>query len=93
MLGIRYWFLPTFTFFFRNEGVKWGLLAGTVFGYICYDLIHYFLHHAEVERAGKKKYWGRVKQYHMRHHYKQDYLGFGVSQKLWDVVFGTEIKG
>ena len=32
-----------------------------------------------------------MKSYHMQHHYKNGTVGFGVSSKLWDVAFGTEL--
>ena len=59
--------------------------AGLVFGYLCYDMIHYATHHFSM-RAG---IWQRLKQYHLVHHYKDDHVGFGVSSPLWDCVFGT----
>uniref|UniRef100_A0A7S3CN35 Fatty acid 2-hydroxylase n=1 Tax=Strombidium rassoulzadegani TaxID=1082188 RepID=A0A7S3CN35_9SPIT len=66
---------------------QWALLAGVDIGYIGYDMIHYFLHHADP----KDGYWKMMKVYHMQHHYKNGQLGFGVSNKFWDVVFRTEI--
>jgi len=56
-------------------------------GYIGYDMVHYYLHHCNP----KSGYWRDLKIYHMQHHYKNGALGFGVSQKFWDIVFGTEI--
>jgi 4-hydroxysphinganine ceramide fatty acyl 2-hydroxylase len=29
----------------------------------------------------------------MQHHYKNGDIGYGVSSKFWDYVFGTEIPG
>lgn len=59
--------------------------AGLIFGYLCYDGIHYATHHFSMRtRTGA---W--LKQYHLRHHYKDDREGFGVSSPLWDHVFGT----
>lgn len=59
--------------------------AGFLFGYLCYDMIHYATHHFSMKRG--IGLW--LKQYHMRHHYKDDHHGFGVSSPLWDFVFGT----
>jgi sterol desaturase/sphingolipid hydroxylase (fatty acid hydroxylase superfamily) len=28
----------------------------------------------------------------MQHHFKFGTIGFGVSSKFWDIVFGTEIQ-
>jgi 4-hydroxysphinganine ceramide fatty acyl 2-hydroxylase len=61
------------------------VFAGLVFGYLCYDMIHYATHHFEM-RSGV---WQWLKRYHLRHHYKDDTRGFGVSSPLWDFVFGT----
>jgi sterol desaturase/sphingolipid hydroxylase (fatty acid hydroxylase superfamily) len=59
--------------------------AGMVFGYLCYDMLHYATHHFSM----KKGVWLWLKQHHMRHHYGDDHTGYGVSSPLWDVVFGT----
>ena len=64
------------------------LFAGTLIGYILYDLSHYFLHHANPSN----EYWKELKTYHMQHHYKDGMMGYGVSQKFWDLVFDTELK-
>jgi len=59
--------------------------AGFVFGYVCYDSIHYAIHHFPL----KGRLWNRLKQHHLRHHFHDDHTGFGVSSPLWDYVFGT----
>ena len=56
--------------------------AGLLFGYLCYDMIHYATHHFSMKRG----VWLWLKQYHMRHHYKDDHIGYGVSSPLWDYV-------
>jgi dihydroceramide fatty acyl 2-hydroxylase len=61
------------------------LAAGTVAGYLTYDLVHYATHHFPMRR-GYAKY---IKRYHMAHHYKSPDTRFGVSSPLWDWVFGT----
>src|ERR1043166_1674213 len=62
--------------------------AGFVFGYICYDSIHYAIHHFPMKRG----VWHWLKQYHLRHHFHDDHVGYGVSSPLWDHVFGTTRK-
>ena len=62
-----------------------GAFAGFIFGYLCYDMIHYATHHFSMKRGAAL--W--LKQYHMRHHYKDDHHGYGVSSPLWDYVFRT----
>lgn len=61
------------------------IFAGMVFGYLCYDMLHYATHHFSM----KKGIWLWLKQHHMRHHYGDDHNGYGVSSPLWDYVFGT----
>lgn len=58
--------------------------AGGLFGYVCYDMTHYFLHHAKLP-----PYMRKLKKYHLEHHYKNYELGFGVTSWYWDKVFGT----
>jgi len=62
------------------------LTAGGLLGYVGYDLTHYYLHH-----SGKSwlSYFVDLKSYHLAHHYKQHRLGYGITSKLWDHVFGT----
>jgi 4-hydroxysphinganine ceramide fatty acyl 2-hydroxylase len=62
--------------------------AGFGFGYVCYDTIHYAIHHFPMKRG----IWRWLKQYHLRHHYNDDEAGFGVSSPLWDYVFKTTRK-
>ena len=61
--------------------------AGTLIGYIIYDLGHYYVHHG----TPKSGYYRALKTYHMQHHYKNGKAGFGVSNKFWDIVFRTEL--
>lgn len=62
------------------------MIAGTILGYVSYDMIHYATHHLPMK--------GRVlkflKRHHMEHHYKTPTARFGVSTNLWDEVFRTE---
>ena len=59
--------------------------AGFIFGYICYDEIHYATHHAPMKRGAAQ--W--LKHHHVLHHYRNPDRGYGVSTPLWDYVFGT----
>jgi len=61
------------------------VFAGLVFGYVCYDMLHYATHHFPMKRG----VWLWLKQYHLRHHYKDDHVGYGISSPLWDYVFRT----
>jgi len=66
-------------------GLAPAVFAGLLVGYLCYDMIHYATHHFSMKRG--VGLW--LKQYHMRHHYKDDHTGYGVSSPLWDYVFRT----
>jgi sterol desaturase/sphingolipid hydroxylase (fatty acid hydroxylase superfamily) len=60
--------------------------AGFVFGYLCYDIIHYAVHHFPLNH-GVALY---LRQYHIRHHFQDAERSFGVSSPIWDYVFGTK---
>ena len=59
--------------------------AGLAAGYVCYDSIHYAIHHFPM-KAGLLN---RLKQHHLRHHYHDDHSGYGVSSPFWDYIFRT----
>jgi sterol desaturase/sphingolipid hydroxylase (fatty acid hydroxylase superfamily) len=59
--------------------------AGFLVGYLFYDMVHYATHHFSMKRG----VWLFLKKYHMRHHYDDDHVGYGVSSPLWDYAFGT----
>jgi 4-hydroxysphinganine ceramide fatty acyl 2-hydroxylase len=65
------------------ECFLWNIALGFSTGYMVYDLMHYFMHHSNPESG----YVRDMKVYHMQHHYKYGTVGFGVSNKFWDVVF------
>ena len=64
------------------------LFAGTIFGYLIYDMIHYAAHHLPIH-SGYAKF---LKRYHMQHHFKTPNQRYGVSSPLWDLVFRTMPK-
>jgi sterol desaturase/sphingolipid hydroxylase (fatty acid hydroxylase superfamily) len=61
------------------------MFAFFLVGYLCYDYIHFGVHHF-TPRTRVGKY---LKQSHMIHHYVNHNLRWGVSSPLWDYVFGT----
>ncbi|KAJ5637371.1 fatty acid hydroxylase [Penicillium lividum] len=63
--------------------------CGGVFGYICYDMTHYFLHH---RKSSLPSYYQSLKKYHLQHHFADFENGFGVSSQFWDRVFGTGLR-
>jgi 4-hydroxysphinganine ceramide fatty acyl 2-hydroxylase len=85
--------IPLAFFFFGLFFLLFGSLApavfaGLVFGYLCYDMLHYATHHLAMKRG----VWLWLKQYHLRHHFKDDHVGYGISSPLWDYVFRTTRK-
>jgi 4-hydroxysphinganine ceramide fatty acyl 2-hydroxylase len=60
--------------------------AGGVFGYVLYDMTHYFLHHENLPL-----WYKQLKKYHLQHHFLDYELGFGVTSKFWDDIFGTTL--
>ncbi|CAK4032121.1 Ceramide very long chain fatty acid hydroxylase SCS7 [Lecanosticta acicola] len=60
--------------------------CGGIFGYVCYDLTHYFLHHKNLP-----SYYRELKKYHLQHHFMDYENGFGVTSRFWDTIFGTEL--
>jgi len=85
------------------------VIAGTLTGYVSYDMTHYACHHLasatasgaapyssskEKEGEGENiftRYARGVKRRHMMHHYESPDLVFGISQSIWDDVFGTSL--
>ncbi len=60
-------------------------VAFFLIGYLCYDYIHFYVHHF-VPRNPVGKF---LKRYHMEHHFADYEAKWGVSNPLWDYVFGT----
>jgi 4-hydroxysphinganine ceramide fatty acyl 2-hydroxylase len=63
------------------------VLSGGLLGYLCYDMIHFYLHYGSP--SGGHLY--HMKRYHYQHHFTHHELGFGISSQFWDDVFGTQI--
>jgi 4-hydroxysphinganine ceramide fatty acyl 2-hydroxylase len=59
--------------------------VGFIVGYLFYDMTHYAVHHFNIHN----KFWLALKKHHIRHHYENPGLGFGVSSPLWDEIIGT----
>ncbi|KAF7512628.1 hypothetical protein GJ744_000889 [Endocarpon pusillum] len=73
--------------FAYNEFAAIEVFSGGIFGYICYDLTHYFLHHRNLP-----SYYRELKKYHLQHHFADYENGFGVSSRFWDWIFGTQLE-
>ncbi|MGA8264896.1 MAG: sterol desaturase family protein, partial [Ignavibacteriaceae bacterium] len=59
--------------------------VGFIAGYLFYDITHYAVHHFNI----RNKFWLAIKKHHIRHHFENSELGFGVSSPLWDEIIGT----
>ena len=53
------------------------LFAGTILGYVAYDLTHYFLHHGVMHLD----YFKRLKKYHVKHHFEDQNHGRSCQRK------------
>lgn len=77
-----------FFFLFWNilgEVKVFPFFIGFIGGYLFYDITHYAIHHYNM----RNKFWLYIKNHHMKHHYQNPGLGYGVSQPTWDFVFKT----
>ncbi|KYK55210.1 inositolphosphorylceramide-B C-26 hydroxylase [Drechmeria coniospora] len=86
VLATPFWKLAHVVFA-HDWHVATAVYCGGIFGYICYDLTHYFLHHQNLPL-----WYKQLKKYHLQHHFLDYELGFGVTSKFWDTVFGTELQ-
>lgn len=70
-----------------DDSWVFAIFAGIVFGYLVYDMVHYYIHHAKP----KSKLMLALRSHHNKHHHNAKFkeLKFGVSMTLWDHVFGT----
>ncbi|KAH8812022.1 hypothetical protein F5884DRAFT_750346 [Xylogone sp. PMI_703] len=84
-LATPFWKLAHFVFYY-NWHAATAVFCGGIFGYICYDLTHYFLHHRTLPA-----YMRQLKKHHLEHHFMDYQNGFGVTSPFWDWVFGTEL--
>ncbi len=81
-------FYGLFTLVFGGLGIGHWIaptFAGFGLGYVLYDMTHYSLHHFKL-RWG---YFNTIRLHHMRHHGQTPNQRFGVTNVVWDRVFGT----
>jgi dihydroceramide fatty acyl 2-hydroxylase len=69
-------------------GLPYGypVLMGFIIGYLAYDMVHYYTHHAEPTTSIGLT----LRRLHLMHHFRDSTRGFGVSAPWWDYVFGTQ---
>lgn len=69
------------------QGIAYGLFGGGIVGYTLYDTTHWALHRpgawtpAMLDR--------KLRSSHFLHHYEDESRAFGISSRLYDLVFGT----
>ena len=78
-------FYFTFTNLFSHGPQGYALISGAYFGFMLYDMVHYYIHHGRPLLSHLRE----MKTYHMDHHYKNAHLGYGITSKFWDRVFWT----
>ncbi|UPR02025.1 sterol desaturase [Chloropicon primus] len=64
------------------------VLAGTLTGYMVYDMIHYHCHFSEF--TNRIEWLRQIRSSHMDHHYRDFTKGFGISTPTWDFVLSTQ---
>ena len=81
---LAYFFWTVYHSLFYPEMAK-AIFAGSLVGYIFYDLNHYYMHHG----IPVTEHLRQMKTYHINHHYLSYELGFGITSKFWDEIFNT----
>ena len=76
------WFVSTVLF---GMTLRYAGLGGFVLGYLVYDMVHFYTHHA----VPTTKLGLTLRRLHLMHHFRDHDKGFGVSAPYWDFVFGT----
>ena len=76
IFGIMYLIMNKYAFAF---------FPGFMIGYLLYASMHYLIHAIPPPFPFMKPLWRN----HHLHHYKDEDLGFGVSNTFWDRIFGT----
>ena len=79
LAGLLTWFGPA-------PGVIF--YGGIVCGFAVYEFVHYRIHFATPSSALEE----RLRARHLAHHLREPDAIFGVTTRIWDVVFGTEPK-
>ena len=76
LFGFHYLFLWNY---------NWAFFPGFMIGYLLYASTHYAIHAFEPPFDFMKPLWRN----HQMHHYRNEHLGYGVSNTFWDKVFKT----
>lgn len=76
LFGMQYLLLGVYAFAFY---------PGFILGWLLYASVHYLIHAIDPPFKFAQPLWRN----HHLHHYRNENLGFGVSNTFWDRVFGT----
>ncbi|XP_061450243.1 fatty acid 2-hydroxylase [Rhineura floridana] len=85
-LVVAFFYVLTYILF--PEAFALSLLAGGLFGYVVYDMMHYYLHYGSPKKGS---YLYKLKSYHVKHHFEHQKAGFGITSTFWDYPFRTLI--
>ena len=74
-------------YMYRLVAGRWfaPIAAGSLLGYLCYDLFHYAIHRG----PSRWRVINALRKHHLQHHYSVPERWFGGSTPLWDYVFRT----
>ncbi len=81
LFGIFY----VFFYLIGHPIYTWAFFPGFFLGYLLYSFLHRAIH----VRKAPKNFFAYPWQHHILHHYKYPNKAFGVSNTIWDRVFGT----
>lgn len=68
--------------FILGNTLFWGIFSGILVGYVAYDWIHFYTHHAR-PKSGVGRY---LRDFHLIHHFRDFNKNFGLSSPLWDFI-------
>lgn len=72
-------------------GPRYFLTAGVLLGSLVYDWLHLAFHFDDMmpHLIRSSPWFKKMKNAHMRHHFRDNRTEFGVTSQLWDTLFGT----
>ncbi|HPI36963.1 MAG TPA: sterol desaturase family protein [Ignavibacteriaceae bacterium] len=74
--------------YFLGSSNNYPFFAGFLIGYLFYDMTHYAVHHSKIRNS----FFLKLKKHHLKHHYQNPDMGYGVSSVMWDKLIGTDFS-
>lgn len=65
------------------EALGMGLFTGGLFGYVIYDMMHYYLHYGSPKKG---TYLYGLKAYHVKHHFEHQRAGNSCPPNSWRAI-------